>query len=409
MPAIISKEQKIKVPELRFGEFTDGWKNTKLSELLKESKKRNGDLKYTKDDVLSVSGDVGVVNQVEHLGRSYAGKSVHNYHVVDTGDIVYTKSPLKANPYGVIKVNKGKTGIVSTLYAVYGVIENQAHGSFLDYYFSLDSNTNRYLRPLVKKGAKNDMKINNAHVLQDKIYVPAIDEQRKISSFLDVVIEYLSLLKKEKTSLENYKKDVVQKIFSQKIRFQDDNGKEFPEWSVVNGDEVFENISNKNPQKDLPILAITQDQGAVPRYLINYKVQVSEKGIAGYKVVRKGDFIISLRSFQGGIEYSEYDGLCSPAYIVLRSKIDVNTYFFKFLFKSPAYIGRLISKLEGIRDGKMISFKYFSEAKVQLPSIQEQNKIADFLVSLDAMIESKELQIRKVETWKRGLLQKLFI
>jgi type I restriction enzyme S subunit len=93
----------------------------RLNELLSEAKKRNEDLKYGKDEVLSVSGELGIVNQIEHLGRSYAGVSVHQYHVVEVGDIVYTKSPLKANPFGIIKLNKGKAGIVSTLYAVYKV------------------------------------------------------------------------------------------------------------------------------------------------------------------------------------------------------------------------------------------------------------------------------------------------
>ena len=94
------------------------------------------------------------------------------------------------------------------------------------------------------------------------------------------------------------------------------------EWDYVNGNELFVPIVNKNHNSDLPILAITQDQGAVPRDLIDYNVIVSDKSIAGYKVVEIGDFIISLRSFQGGIEYSNYKGLCSPAYIVLRRKND---------------------------------------------------------------------------------------
>ena len=179
----MEKQQTAK-PVIRFPEFTDHWNNTKLSELLKEAKKRNTDLKYSKDEVLSVSGEMGIVNQIEHLGRSYAGVSVHQYHVVEVGDIVYTKSPLKANPYGIIKQNKKKAGIVSTLYAVYNVKEERAHGEFIEHYFSLDENTNRYLRPLVKKGAKNDMKISNAYVLHDKIFVPSVAEQKKITIFL---------------------------------------------------------------------------------------------------------------------------------------------------------------------------------------------------------------------------------
>ena len=108
------------------------------------------------------------------------------------------------------------------------------------------------------------------------------------------------------------------------------------EWKMVYGDELFEPIVNKNHDSDLPILAITQDNGAIPRDDINYNVIVSDKSIQGYKIVEIGDFIISLRSFQGGIEYSRYKGLCSPAYIILRKRFnevcdDFYRYYFKFI------------------------------------------------------------------------------
>ena len=103
-----------KKPLVRFPEFNNPWEHKKLSDCLVESKKLNINLVFGKDQVLSVSGEYGIVNQIEHMGRSYAGESVHNYHVVELGDIVYTKSPLKANPYGIIKLNTGKPGIVST-------------------------------------------------------------------------------------------------------------------------------------------------------------------------------------------------------------------------------------------------------------------------------------------------------
>jgi type I restriction enzyme S subunit len=224
------EKQQSKKPLVRFPEFKDAWEHKRLNELLSEAKKRNEDLKYGKDEVLSVSGELGIVNQIEHLGRSYAGVSVHQYHVVEVGDIVYTKSPLKANPFGIIKLNKGKAGIVSTLYAVYKVNQQTAYGPFIDYYFSLDANTNRYLRPLVKKGAKNDMKINNAYVLHDRIFAPAIPEQKRIATFFTILDKKIAELKQKKNLLEQYKKGVMQKLFSQELRFKDDSGKEFPKW-----------------------------------------------------------------------------------------------------------------------------------------------------------------------------------
>ena len=95
------------------------WEQRKLNEYLEVSRAKNKDEVFGKEDVLSVSGDYGIVNQIEFQGRSFAGASVAPYGVVEIGDVVYTKSPLKSNPYGIIKTNKGKPGIVSTLYAVY--------------------------------------------------------------------------------------------------------------------------------------------------------------------------------------------------------------------------------------------------------------------------------------------------
>lgn len=180
------------------------------------------------------------------------------------------------------------------------------------------------------------------------------------------------------------------------------------EWKYVNGDELFEPISNKDHNSDLPILAITQEQGAVPRDMINYHVSVTEKSIESYKVVEIGDFIISLRSFQGGIEYSNFKGLCSPAYIVLRKKVDLENDFYRHYFKSVSFIRDLNRNLEGIRDGKMVSYLQFSEILIPKPRIKEQQKIAACLSSLDKVIEANSQMLDLLKDHKKGLMQNLF-
>lgn len=183
------------------------------------------------------------------------------------------------------------------------------------------------------------------------------------------------------------------------------------EWVYLEGNKVFEQISNRKHNSNLPILAISQEHGAVPRDLIDYKVIVSDEGIENYKVVEVGDFIISLRSFQGGIEYSAYNGICSPAYIILRKRLDVDNQFFKYYFKSRAFIRDLNKNLEGIRDGKMVSYKQFSEILLPIPSIhnkKEQQKIADCLSSIDALIKAAENKIDELKAHKKGLIQQLF-
>ncbi|MBP3810455.1 MAG: restriction endonuclease subunit S, partial [Clostridiales bacterium] len=158
------------------------WEQRKLNEYLEVSKAKNKDEVYGKEDVLSVSGDYGIVNQIEFQGRSFAGVSVAPYGVVETGDVVYTKSPLKSNPYGIIKANKGKPGIVSTLYAVYKPLDNVS-SEFVQIYFEQDSRMNNYMHPLVNKGAKNDMKVSDENALKGEVCFPSRDEQIKISEY----------------------------------------------------------------------------------------------------------------------------------------------------------------------------------------------------------------------------------
>lgn len=142
--------------------------------------------------MLSVSGDYGVVNQIEFQGRSFAGVSVAPYGVVDTGDVIYTKSPLKSNPYGIIKTNKGKPGIVSTLYAVYKPLDN-VYPEFIQIYFEQDARMNNYMHPLVNKGAKNDMKVSDENALNGEVCFSNRDEQITISA-LFANLDYLITL-----------------------------------------------------------------------------------------------------------------------------------------------------------------------------------------------------------------------
>jgi type I restriction enzyme S subunit len=390
-------ENQTAKPVIRFPEFTDHWNNTKLSELLKEAKKRNADLKYTKDEVLSVSGEMGIVNQIEHLGRSYAGVSVHQYHVVEVGDIVYTKSPLKANPYGIIKQNKKKAGIVSTLYAVYNVKEENAHGEFIEHYFSLDENTNRYLRPLVKKGAKNDMKISNAYVLHDKIFVPSVTEQKKITLFLNILEKKIEQLKQKKRLLEEYKKGIMQKIFSQELRFKDVNGNEFPDWEEKILSELLDYVQ---PTKYLVESTEYDD---------SYKTPVLTAGksfILGYTNETFGIYdkklpLIIFDDFTTAIQFVDFPFKAkSSAMKLLVPKKGSNIYF---IFEAM----QLINYSIGGHERHWIS-KY-SKIEIPVPCAKEQNKISDFLSTINDKISRTQAQIEQTQQYKKGLLQNMFV
>lgn len=406
----MSKTKKI-LPELRFPEFSNNetWADRKLSDVLFEHKeKSNGD-----EEVYSVSVNKGIVNQIEHLGRAFSAINTDNYKRVLPGDIIYTKSPTGEFPFGIIKQSKvSKAVIVSPLYGVFKPDTSEL-GVILDAYFESPERTINYLSSIVQKGAKNTINIHNDTFLSKSLVLP-IDkrEQSKIASFLLSLDEVIAAHNERMELLKEHKNGLVQNLFPQlgktlpSIRF-----KKFlkeGDWKYLNGDILFDSISDRNHNSDLPILAITQEYGAVPREQINYTVIATESSIESYKIVEKGDFVISLRSFQGGIEYSNYRGICSPAYVILRKKIELDDMFFKYYFKSDLYIKQLNINIEGIRDGKMVSYKQFSEILLPFPSIEEQKMIAACLNSLEETIKAQSEMIEQLKMHKKGLMQSLF-
>ena len=200
------------VPKIRFKGFEGEWKKVKLNECLEISKERNINGEYGINEVLSVSDEEGVMNQIKLLGRSFAGKSVTNYKVLRTNQVVYTKSPLKAKPYGIIKVNKGDTGIVSVLYAVYDVKVN-TNPDYIHYYFDPTFRINNYLLPLINKGAKNTMNISDEVSLQGYISLPSLAEQQAIASYFTSLDRQISLQSQRLEKLKQIKSACLDKMF----------------------------------------------------------------------------------------------------------------------------------------------------------------------------------------------------
>jgi len=176
----------------------------------------------------------------------------------------------------------------------------------------------------------------------------------------------------------------------------------------VRAKQLFKSHTDKKHNGDLEILASTQERGIVPRSQIGIDIQCSDEGIKGYKKVAKGDFVISLRSFQGGIEYSEYDGIVSPAYTVLKPSGDISTGFYKSYFKTDSFIDRLNGAVYGIRDGKQIGYEDFGDMYVHCPPLAEQKRIAEILVQCDKVIELKQREIEELEKLKKAYLKMLF-
>ncbi|OED95180.1 restriction endonuclease subunit S [Vibrio breoganii] len=420
--------EQMNVPKLRFSEFEEHLlKSTTLKNVLtlfngfafKSTDSAESGVRWIK------IADVGIQEisdkNVSYLPAQYLEK--YKKFKLNEGDIVVALTrPVLNGKLKIAYIDSDSKD--SLLNQRVGKLLSSEH---LDYVYYLVQ-CKRVITSIVQNIAGTDPpNLAPSEINHIRASIPTLPEQQKIASFLSKVDEKIGLLTEKKDKLTEYKKGVMQQLFNGKwgyvdgkdegqltfipptLRFKADDGSEFPDWEEKKGGEMFSSISNKNHNSDLPVLAITQNQGAIPRDQINYNISVAETSVASYKVVEKGDFIISLRSFQGGIEYSEYTGICSPAYVILRPKKEISDYFYKFYLKTFPFIVEMQKRLEGIRDGKIISYKYFSEIPMPYPSIAEQEKIVQFLTAIDQKIELANSELEKAKEWKKGLLQQMFV
>jgi len=412
------------VPKLRFPEFRKEaeWQVKKLNKLLFEPKKRNRDLKLGPADVLSVSGEHGCVNQIEFMGRSYAGVSVKDYHVVEHGDIVYTKSPLKKNPFGIIKENKGKRGIVSTLYAVYRPFAD-CSGTYLDHFFSGDYNLNAYLQPLVKKGAKNDMKVNNSDVLRGDICVPKLPEQQKIAECLSSVDEVIAVQARKLDALKTHKKGLMQQLFPSegetqpRVRFPEFQNT--GEWEVKRVDEQGAVLAGKAlavnaPGPQRPYLRTKNVlDGAIDLSDV-LTMPMTDAEFTRFEIL-DGDVLLnegqSLELVgRASIYRGEFGQRCAMQNALLRFRAFPSTSaeFAAQYFRQCQKDGTFANVATKTTSVAHLGSSRFSALELAWPRPDEQHRIASCLSSLDALIAAETQKHAALQRHKRGLMQQLF-
>ena len=250
--------------------------------------------------------------------------------------------------------------------------------------------------------------ISAAQIKEFSFLLPPKNEQQKIAKILSTWDKAISTTDTLIGNSKQQKKALMQQILTCKKRLLDELGKPFEgEWKYLKASELFRTISIKNNSENEQLLAVTQDSGVLPRALLERRVVMPEGSTKGYKLVEPGNFIISLRSFQGGLEYSSYRGLVSPAYTVLEPIEDICEDFYRHYYKSYDFIGHLAVAVVGIRDGKQISYNDFSFLKLPFPPIDEQHKIAAVLNSADREIALLEQQLSELKQEKKALMQQL--
>ncbi len=403
-------------PNIRFKGFNDDWEERRLEDYLEVSKEKNWNEVYGKEDVLSVSGDYGIVNQMEFQGRSFAGESVINYGVVETGDVVYTKSPLKSNPYGIIKANKGKAGIVSTLYAVYKPKEN-INSEFIQTYFELHTRMNNYMHPLVNKGAKNDMKVSAENALKGEICFPVKAEQTKISEYFSSLDQFIILHQRKCDEVKQLKKFMLQKMFPK-------NGELIPEirfvgftgvWEQRKLGEVCARVQGNDGRMELPTLTISAGNGWMKQE-DRFSGNIAGKEQKNYTLLRKGELsynhgnsklakygaVFSLRTYEEALVPRVYH-----SFKVINGNADFVEYY--FATKLPGReLGKLISsgaRMDGLLN---IGYNEFMGIPLMFPTMEEQTRIAIYFRHLDHLITLHQHKCDQLKEVKRFMLQNMF-
>ena len=396
----------------KIGIVPSEWEETHLSKYLVVSSEKNTKLEYTKNDVFSISGELGIVNQIELLGRSYAGASVAQYGIVYPNDIVYTKSPLKANPYGIIKTNKtGKVGLVSTLYAIFHCKDNVCP-DFVQYYFELDQNLNNYLYPIVNIGAKHDMKISDERSLNGWVIFPSLPEQEKIVEILSTQDKIIDLYQKKINELQKLKTVLLSKVFPKK-------GESIPEWRFPQFTDAWE-------QRKLgDVVGVYDGVHQTPKYtdggimflsVENIATLSSQKYISkeaferDYKVYpQKGDILMTRIGDVGTpnvVETSEK--LAFYVSLALLKPNDIDSYFLCNVIQSPLFKKGLKNRTLVTAIPQKINKDEIGKVEIIMPkSRTEQAQIGNCFRQLDNLITLHQCKVEEMRNYKKSLTQLL--
>lgn len=235
------------------------------------------------------------------------------------------------------------------------------------------------------------------------VALPPLPEQKRIVEILAAWDKAIRLADQLAQAKRQRKHALMQRLLSGRLRFP---GAESP-WTVRRAGDIFQPVSKRNNGGAEELLSVTQEQGVLPRSMLETRVVMPAGETQSYKLVEPGDFIISLRSFQGGIEYSEFRGLVSPAYTVLKPRLPLADGFYRQLFKSPDFIARLGVAIIGIRDGKQINFDDFAGIRLAYPTLDEQRRISGILHGCDDELALLERKTALLMQQKQGITEQL--
>ncbi|MFS7404520.1 restriction endonuclease subunit S [Carnobacterium maltaromaticum] len=408
-----------KSPQLRFEGFTDDWEERKLKELFQPSKNKNNNGLYNQKDILAASLGTELIPKRTFFGLKSTRESVKNYRIVKTGDLIYTKSPIKGFPNGIIRSNKGNVGIVPPLYCVY-TLQKDINSSIIQLYFEDKNRLDFYLFPLVNVGARNNVNITDLEFLEGKVTIPkSYEEQSKIVQFMEQLNTTIALHQRKLDLLKEQKKGYLQKMFPK-------NGAKVPELRFAGFADDWEErklgeVATLSSSKRIHLSDYVTE--GIPFYRGS---EISTGGITGnqelfisqekfdeikekYGVPSEGDILVTAVGTLGNLwKVDSRRFYYKDGNLIQISKMQVNSDYLLTYFTGGIGKKRLLDSAAGSNQ-KALTMVKIREITVDFPSEDEQKKIGAFFKSLDDTIALHQRKLDLLKEQKKGFLQKMFV
>ncbi|MCG9802765.1 restriction endonuclease subunit S [Staphylococcus argenteus] len=404
----MSNTQKKNVPELRFPEFEGEWEEKKLGDITDRLIRKNKNLESKKP--LTISGQLGLIDQTEYFSKSVSSKNLENYTLIKNGEFAYNKSYSNGYPLGAIKrLTRYDSGVLSSLYICFA-IKSEISKDFIEAYFD-STHWYREVSGIAVEGARNhgllNISVNDFFTILIKY--PSLEEQRKIGGFFIKLNRQIELEEQKLELLQQQKKGYMQKIFSQELRFKDENGDDYPEWEEKKMGEITTMFSGGTPQStntryykgDIPFIR----SGEISKTYTEVKINEEALNNSSAKLVEVGDLLYALYGATSGeVAISKINGAINQAVLCIRTNESIE-FLLNYLFFSKNKI--LNTFIQGGQGN--LSANIIKNLIIEIPTIIEQRKIGDFFCNIDNLIEIQERKLEFLKQRKQSLLQKMFV
>lgn len=416
----VAKKVESKVPQLRFSEFRESWLKIDLGDYLEFKNGINADKDsygsgYKFINVLDVIG-ASTITHNSIIGSVSVDEKTFIKNKVSFGDILFQRS-------SEIREEAGQSNIYldAEHEVTFGgfIIRGKAKKKFDPVYMNYLLKTWLARKEIVTKaGGSTRFNVGQDSLSKVRLYSSqSLSEQNKISILFTSLDKKTSLLKQKHEQLVLYKKGIMQQLFSQQLRFKDDNGQDFPDWEVKTLGSLASKVSKKNKDDSIKnVLTNSAKQGIVNQLDYFDKDIANENNLTNYCVVEKDDFVynprISVHAPVGPIKRNNIDqGVMSPLYTVFRIKNPEMLNFLEIFFSTTQWYRYMNSIANfGARHDRMnITSSDFFLLPMKIPSDKERDKLVDFVKSLDKKINLTQQQIEQTQAYKQGLLQQMFV